>query len=103
MRWIAVLLVLGGVAHADTIAKGRIVKVEANDVFVDLGTKAGIVDGARLRIKRTIRIKHPGTRKWVEDWLPIGVADVTHAGAQLSMAELEPELLAEVATGDVVE
>lgn len=103
MRWIVVLMVMGGVAHADTIAKGKIVKVEANDVFVDLGTKVGIADGARLRIKRTIRVKHPVTRKWVEDWLPIGAADVTHAGAQLSMAQLEPDLLAEVATGDVVE
>src|SRR6185503_16992912 len=65
--------------------------------------RAGVTTGARLRLKRPIRVKHPLTRRWVDDWLPIGGADVTFAGSRLSMAVLDDDLLTEVHTGDLAE
>jgi hypothetical protein len=99
----ACLLSMAASARADTIARGTVVKVDAGDIYVNLGTGTGVGDGARLRIKRPLRLRDPVTRRWVDDWLPVGAADVTHAGRELSMATLEPDLFAEVAAGDVVE
>jgi hypothetical protein len=90
-------------ATADTIARGAVVEASAGEIYINLGARAGVEDGARLRIKRPIKLRHPITRKWVQDWLPVGAAEVTQAGQQLSMAVLAPELLAEVAVGDIVE
>lgn len=90
-------------ADADVVARGAVVKVEASEIYVNLGRQAGVRDGARLRIKRTIKLKHPVSRRTVTDWLPVGGADVTDAGEQLSMAILDDDMLAQVKTGDVVE
>ena len=97
------LLAASATARADTIARGAIVKVEAREIYVNLGTREHVEEGARLRIKRPIKVRHPVTRAWVEDWLPVGAADVTVAGERLSMAVLDADLLAAVAPGDVVE
>lgn len=97
------LLAAATPARADTIAKGAVVKVEAREIYVNLGTRDQIDDGSRLRIKRPIKVRHPITRAWVEDWLPVGAADVTAAGDRLSMAMLDENLLAAVKPGDVVE
>ena len=90
-------------ARADEIVRGVIVKTEAREIFVNLGERRGVADGDELRIKRPITLRHPVTRKPVEDWLPIGTATVSRAGASMSMAVLEPALRAQIAIGDLVE
>jgi hypothetical protein len=90
-------------ARADVVEQGAIVKVEAREIYVNLGARDGIEEGARLRIKRPIELRHPATRERVRDWLPIGAAEVTSAGDQLSMAILDEDLHAAVEPGDVVE
>ncbi|HEY4178915.1 MAG TPA: hypothetical protein VGM90_18840 [Kofleriaceae bacterium] len=94
---------LAATAHADdAIVHGSIVKIEQQEIYVTLGSAQGVDTGAALRIKRTIRLKHPVTRAVVEDWIPIGAATVTQAGASLSRAVVG-EMVGDVKVGDVVE
>lgn len=90
-------------AGADEIVAGVVVKTDAREIFVNLGAGRGVVDGAALRIKRPIRLRHPVTRAAVVDWLPIGAATVTHVGGSLTMAVLDPDLRAQIEVGDIVE
>ena len=90
-------------ARADEIVAGVVVKTDVREIFVNLGEARGLSEGALLRIKRPINLRHPVTRAAVVDWLPIGSATVTSTGSSLTMAVLDPELRAQVAVGDVVE
>ncbi len=99
----ALAAAIAGPAAADEIVAGVVVKTEAREIFVNLGEARGIADGAQLRIKRPIRLRHPVTRAPVVDWLPIGSATVTSARTALTMAVLDPALRAQVVVGDVVE
>lgn len=86
----------------DEIARGAVVKVEQQEIYVSLGASRGVAAGAALRVKRPIRLKHPVTRALVEDWIPIGSATVTQAGSSLSRAVVG-ELIDQIKLGDVVE
>ncbi len=100
---VAAVLCAPCIARADTIVYGSVVKVEPGEIYVNLGANDEVDDGARLRLKRKIKLRHPVTRAWVSDWLPIGAADVTDAGQQLSRAVLDDTLFAAVAVGDIAE
>lgn len=101
---LALALALGApdVRAEDAIVKGSIVKVEHQEIYVNLGSAQAVGDGATLRIKRTIRLRHPVTRATVEDWIPIGAATITEAGSALSRAVLG-DLVTAVKLGDTVE
>jgi hypothetical protein len=101
----AVVALVGGGASpaaADEIARGAIIKIERDEIYVNLGRGRGLVDGAPLRIKRRINLKHPVTRAPVSDWIPIGAATVTEAGERMSRAIIGG-LITEVAVGDIAE
>jgi hypothetical protein len=89
-------------ALADDIIKGAIVKVEHEEIYVNIGAKQGLADGAALRIKRTVNLKHPVSRAPIVDWIPIGSATVTESGSGLSRAVIGP-LIDRVKIGDLVE
>lgn len=97
------LLLAGGTALADDeIVRGSVVKVEAAEIYVNLGKDRAVEDGAPIRIKRPVKLQHPVTRQPVEDWIPIGSAVVTQAGGQLSRA-IVGALIDEIRIGDVAE
>ena len=99
----AIVASLVTAAHADDeIVRGAVVKVEAREIYVNLGKDRAVDDGALLRIKRTVRLRHPVTRAAIEDWVPVGSAVVTQAGGQLSRAIIG-SLIDEVRIGDTVE
>lgn len=104
LRLVCVLsLVASAPAHADDeIASGAIVKIEAQEIYVNLGADRGVTTGAALRIKRPISLRHPVTRAPVKDWLPIGSATITQAGAVMSRAVVG-ELVSELKVGDIAE
>ena len=88
--------------HGDEILHGNVVRIEDKEIYVDLGSQRGVVDGAPLRIKRPIKLKHPITRVTVDDWIPIGSATVTQAAGSLSRAVVG-ELVDAIKPGDVAE
>ncbi|MGE5180469.1 MAG: hypothetical protein ACM31C_00320 [Acidobacteriota bacterium] len=106
MRALAGLVVLAAAAtsaHADdAILRGNVVKVEAKEIYVDLGRDRGVSNGAALRLKRTISLRHPVTHAMVDDWIPIGSASITQAGSVMSRAVVG-ELVTDVKVGDVAE
>jgi hypothetical protein len=108
MRAVAVVAALVGLAvpvraHADDeIVRGSIVKIEAQEIYVNIGVDRGIAAGSALRIKRPVSLRHPVTRALVQDWIPIGAARVTQAGSVMSRAVVG-ELVDEVKVGDIAE
>jgi hypothetical protein len=105
MRALAIALVLAVPALAqadDEIVRGSIVKIEAQEIYVNLGIDRGVTGGSPLRIKRPISLRHPVTRAQVQDWIPIGSASVTQAGVVMSRAVIG-ELVGAVKVGDVAE
>src|SRR4051794_7419529 len=89
MRALAVIAVLCIATHAhadDEIVRGAIVKIEAQEIYVSVGSSRGVEASAQLRIKRPVSLKHPITRATIQDWIPIGSATVTQAGAVMSRA-----------------
>jgi hypothetical protein len=105
MRSLAVALAIlaPALAHADDeIVRGSIVKIEAQEIYVNIGADRGVSGGASVRIKRPVSLRHPVTRAQIQDWVPLGSASVTQAGAVLSRAVVG-ELVGELKVGDVAE
>ncbi len=104
LRAIVVALLLSSTPAIaeDEIARGAVVKIEAQEIYVSLGANKGVAPGAALRVKRPIKLKHPVTRATIEDWIPIGSVTVTQAGATMSRAVVG-ELIDEIKLGDLVE
>ena len=105
MRLVVITLVLLVAARAsadDEIVRGAVLKVEQREIYVNVGAKQGVGDGAALRIKRTITLRHPVTRAPITDWIPVGSAQVTQAGTTLSRA-IVGDLIDAIRIGDVVE
>ncbi len=100
---LGVVVALAAPAAADEIAVGTVVKVDAREIYINLGGGKGVTDGAELRLKRPVTLRHPVTRAPVKDWLPIGAATVTSAGDSLAMAVLDDDLRTAVAVGDIAE
>ncbi|MFN0250564.1 MAG: hypothetical protein ACKV2T_27035 [Kofleriaceae bacterium] len=98
----ALLLATSPAVAEDEIARGAVVKVEQQEIYVSIGSSRGVVAGAALRVKRPIKLKHPVTRANVEDWIPIGSVTVTQAGTSLSRAVVG-ELIDQIKVGDLVE
>jgi len=97
------LVVAPALAHAeDEIARGTVVKIEAQEIYVSVGRDKGIAPGAALRIKRAVSLHHPVTRALVEDWIPIAAASVTDAGAVMSRAVVGATV-SQIQVGDVAE
>jgi len=86
----------------DEIAHGSVVRIEAKEIYVSLGSSRGVVAGAALRIKRPISLKHPITRVVVHDWLPVGSASITEAGGEMSRAVVG-DLVMDIKVGDTAE
>lgn len=99
---LGLLLVAGDALADDEIVRGTVVKVEATEIYVNLGKDRAVVDGAAIRIKRPVKLQHPITRQPVEDWIPIGSAVISQAGGQLSRAVVGA-LIDEIKLGDVAE
>lgn len=103
MPAVAVVGALVAPAHAeDAIAQGAVVKIEQQEIYVSVGVRQGAGAGAQLRVKRALKLRHPVTRAPIEDWLPVGSATITQAGASMSRAVIG-ELVADVKVGDLVE
>ncbi len=96
-------LASAGIAVADDeIVRGSIVKIEAQEIYVSIGVDRGVTGGASVRIKRPVSLRHPVTRATVQDWIPIGSANITQAGSMMSRAIIG-SLVDAVKVGDAVE
>jgi hypothetical protein len=98
------LWLAGTAARADEeIVKGAVVKIELREIYVNLGAGQGVAGGTPIRMKRPIKLQHPVTRAVIEDWLPVGSATITQAGAVLSRAVVSGDLVTAIRVGDIAE
>ena len=97
------LVVAPAAARAeDEVARGAVVKIEAQEIYVSLGRDKGIAAGAALRIKRAVSLHHPVTHALVEDWIPVASAKVTDAGSVMSRAVVGGTV-SDIQVGDIAE
>ena len=85
-----------------TTVSGNVVKLDAGDVVIDIGTKGGALDGDVLELWRPLKIKHPVTGKILVDRFRIGSVRVTQAGEVMSLAAPVGTPLRPIEAGDVV-
>jgi hypothetical protein len=99
---LAIVAAAPAIARADEIVAGTVIKIDHQEIYINLGSGRGLVDGAPLRLKRKLALKHPVTRAQVTDWLPLGAATITQAGERMSRAVVY-DLVAAVKVGDIAE
>ena len=105
-RWLVMIAALAGglvSARVDArVQRGTVVLVVEREVYFDLGTGEDVAAGMPLRVKRPIRLTHPGTGAIVTDELPLFEATVDMASERLSMVRVADEHPLPGA-GDVIE
>jgi hypothetical protein len=92
MRALCILLVLlAGASLASRAARAdgarhTVLRVDGDDVWVDLGTDDGVTAGSELVLHDTVEATHPVTGKKVRDTFEVGRLRVVVAGKKLSVA-----------------
>lgn len=99
LRTIGLVLLLTPALHAAEPA-GVVMRVDEKELFVNLGRRDGVFDGARLDLYRRVTLTHPITKKVVEDRFPIGSVEVAEAGELLSIVRSFSNLTRPSAEGD---
>lgn len=98
----AAALVTVSAARADA-ARGVVLRVEGDDIYVDVGNDQGVTDGDSLRLMHVIMAVHPVSKKKVRDTFFVGTLTVVRAGKTTSVVEASAELLPRVTVGDEIE
>lgn len=94
-------LVLAAAAPA-AFARGVVLDIGEDGIYVDLGTDDGVAVGSDLTLHHVIHVTHPVTQKRVRDTFPLGTLEVVETGARIAVARAPAELAARVAVGDEV-
>lgn len=108
-RWLSAALALLGSALVPrsaeaqtTNTEGYVVKVDGDDVIVDVAGKLGAEEGDVLELWRPLRLKHPVTGRVVIDRFSIGRLVLQEVRKELSLARAEGDLEQPPLPGDVV-
>ncbi len=96
---LAVLLVPAA-ARADG---GTVLRLDGADIYVDLGSDAGVAPGSELILRHVVVATHPVTRKRVRDTFPLGRLTVVRTGRKLCVARAPAALAPRVAVGDEID
>jgi len=82
--------------------EGRVVQVTKGEVMLDLGNAQGLKPGDTLEFYRRLVVKHPVSKKSIEDRFPIGRVVVHEVGQLLSILRAPKGLKRPPALGDYV-
>src|SRR5688572_10063355 len=72
-------------APAGKAVEGVVIRLQDDEVVVDIGSKHGVPSDARLRVYRRLVVQHPLTGKKIEDRFPIGEVPLAERGELLSI------------------
>jgi hypothetical protein len=98
---VAVLLAAGPAAGQDRL-EGTVLRIDGQEVLVDIGARDGVSAGDEVVIYRRIRVQHPVTGRNLEDRFPIGEVALTQVADRLSIVVLARPLAHPPSPGDVV-
>ena len=82
--------------------EGTVLKIDGNDIYIDLGAQNGVGAGSTLTLMHVIVAKNPVTNQNLRDRFPLGQLRVIKAGSHLCIAHAPAELLKRVRAGDEV-
>ncbi|MFO0745854.1 MAG: hypothetical protein U1F43_09295 [Myxococcota bacterium] len=99
---LATALVVPALAQAPRAAEGVVLRVDAQEVIVDLGLDDGVPAGATVQVYRRLEVTHPVTRRVVVDRFPIGAVELAAVGRHLSIIRGASDLQRPPAVGDFV-
>ncbi|HMJ11062.1 MAG TPA: hypothetical protein VK524_06620 [Polyangiaceae bacterium] len=105
----AVLFALLGVIFLERAAaaqaessEGYVVKVDGDDVIVDIAGKKGAAEGDVLELWRPLKLKHPVSGRIVVDRFSIGRLVLKEVRSELALARADGDLEQPPLAGDVV-
>jgi hypothetical protein len=101
MPTVLTVLVIAGAARAEQ--RGTVLRLDGDDVYVDVGIDDGVGPSSELVIYHVVVAKHPVTKKEIRDTFPIGTLEVVNAGRRISVATAAPHVRKRVVLGDEVE
>ncbi len=84
----------------------HVIKVDRKGLggaVLDLGSAAGAKTGDEVQVFRVVQIRHPVTKKRIQDRVPIGELVLKQVGEHLSVASGAKELMNRIKAGDQVE
>lgn len=82
--------------------EGNVVSIETENIYVDLGSSRGALDGDVVELWRPIKIRHPVSQQMLTDRFLIGRLRLVQVRPTLSIATREGTLARTPAVGDVV-
>ena len=85
-----------------TVVEGRVVEILKSDVVIDLARKQKIQNGDVLEIWRPLKVRHPVTRRVLEDRFRIGSIKVTQTLEVLSFTKAAKKMFRAPKVGDIV-
>ncbi len=97
---IAILLVLAAPARAR--ADGVVLKVEGEDIYLDIGAKDGAGAGSLVDLMNVVVVKDPVSKQVLRDRFAIGQLTVVRSGDKVSVAHAPEALKKRVHVGDPV-
>jgi hypothetical protein len=100
----AVLLVLAapaGGAAAQPL-EGTVLRIDGNEVLVDVGLADGVRPGDGVRLYRRISVEHPVTHRVIEDRFPLGEEELAQVAERMSIIVIDRPLDHPPTVGDSV-
>ncbi|MCG8419122.1 MAG: hypothetical protein MJE77_14395 [Proteobacteria bacterium] len=99
---LALLLATASHAHAGD-ASGTVLKVEGDQVYVDIGAKDGVGAGSELVLMHVVTARDPVTGATLRDRFALGQLTVIKAGQHLALARAPETIRHRIRVGDEVE
>jgi len=96
---VALLVLAPAAAHA----RGAVLDLQKDDIYIDLGSSDGVAVGSQLTLFHVIEARHPVTKKKIRDSFPLGKLRVVKTGTHLCIARADADLRLRVRVGDEVE
>lgn len=87
---------------APALARGVVLDIGEDGIYVDLGSDDGVAVGSQLTLHHVIHVTHPVSQERVRDTFPLGSLEVIETGARIAVARAPAELAERVAVGDEV-
>ena len=81
---------------------GTVLDIDKEEIVLDVGSDAGVVDAMTVDLWRPLKLKHPVTGKMVSDRFKIGQIQITQVRPAMSLAKPVGTLSRAASTGDVI-
>ncbi len=88
---------------AGAATEGMLVHVQGAEHVIDIGRKHGLRAGNRVRLYRTIRVRHPVSGRKLRDRFEVGEVEISEVAARMAVLIVPPKMARRLRPGDPVQ